>query len=105
MSTYARAWLVQGIWTICLVAILATFAMQTLGIAPHIRMVLGAIGFGGYIVMVLVASHLPRCPNCTEPVNLRADDKVRERQGLEVFHPVIPKRRCDFCGQNLTSGA
>lgn len=98
MSTYAKAWILNGIWTLFALSGIAGLYQQWVGgeEAPYALL----IGIAGYAICFFFAGTFPKCPNCREPVNdahIAGDSK-----NGHIVRPDRPPRTCGYCGHDLT---
>ncbi|MWV28253.1 hypothetical protein [Aurantiacibacter rhizosphaerae] len=98
MSTYAKAWVFNGVWTLFALCGLAGLYFRWVGGKDDDLLLL--IGIAGYLACFFLAGSFPKCPNCDEPVN-DAHIAGDSRNG-HVVRPDRPPRTCGYCGQDLT---
>ena len=101
MSTYVKSWIFNAIWVGFVVLLLVAAGVGTMSDQQSSPLPFIA-GFIGYVAMVGLSQHYPKCRKCNEPVNMPYDDGAVTWQGVSMIRPDRPKRECGFCGADLT---
>ena len=98
MSTFTKAWLLNGIWTLfAIYGLVGLYQQWAEGNDVPAALL---IGMCGYLGCIFLAGAFPKCPNCHEPVN-DAHIAGDSRTG-HVVRPDRPPRECGYCGHDLT---